>query len=183
MLCILIVVLHTVQLSSLSFLWLHIWQTIKTSRDETCCYLGLAPSPTPHDLLLGSSCSQRHLQLKHCVTLCPANIRKSVVPSPTATSSNVSWTFTDNLCLCLASSLVQHQTSQYSFLSYWKKPRHPLHTHTQTFTHVHSRMKAATHQEKDLLVKTVTLLPTAWKENCTNVLWLHQHRAKKKTGF
>lgn len=52
-----------------------------------------------------------------CVTLCPANIHKSVVPSPTANSTNVSSTFTDNLGGSLASSLVQHQTSQGSPLS------------------------------------------------------------------
>lgn len=99
-----------------------------------------------------------------CATLCPANIRKSVVPSPTAISSNVSWTFSNNLSMCLT-SLLHRETSQRSPPSRWKKP-----------THKHSTASIPERKwrciEKDLLAEAAARLPlsTKWKDICSDAI-------------
>lgn len=97
------------------------------------------PCCAPHDLELGLTRFESHSGCEAlCATLCPANIRKSVVPSPMAISSNVSWTFSDNLSMCLT-SLLHRETSQCSPPSsesdsgdasrkiYLQKPPHAFH--------------------------------------------------------
>lgn len=112
---------------------LSLW-TIKASWEETYFCLGLAV--TPPWFLAWLELFRETLSVETlCVTLCPANTHKSVVSSPTATSSNDSWTFTGNHYGCLAPSLVRHQTSQCFPVSYWRTPPPLMCAYTHTNTH------------------------------------------------
>lgn len=98
------------------------------------------PCCAPHDLELGSTRFESHSGLKHYVRPYVQQISANLLfpLSPMAISSNVSWTFSDNLSMCLT-SLLHRETSQCSPPSsesesgdasrkiYLQKPPHAFH--------------------------------------------------------